>query len=194
MTDFVQQFRFYCRNPRCRMRLKQPVENPWEAFCTSGCHASFYRRRCVVCEGEMVRKTEHQRVCGKRRCRNALKASDGLGRYQGTRCGVSPHKNPVKMGTKTSPQKRPTPLFANAPLNILGGGSWRWPNTPRLDAKTLDNICHREIAAAPEIPKITAISSKLIPELPENTETSDFIGTIIISSRTTNMSSVALST
>jgi hypothetical protein len=40
-------------------------------------------------------------------------------------------------------------LFANAPLNVLGGGSFRWPETPRLDARTLENILSSEIGAAP---------------------------------------------
>jgi hypothetical protein len=43
---------------------------------------------------------------------------------------------------------RPSP-YANAPLNILGGGSFRWPNTPKLDRCTLENIRRSEIGAAP---------------------------------------------
>jgi hypothetical protein len=39
--------------------------------------------------------------------------------------------------------------YANAPLNILGGGSFRWPNTPKLDRCTLENIWRCEIGAAP---------------------------------------------
>jgi hypothetical protein len=57
-----------CRNPRCRSKLKAPVDNPREAFCTRGCHSSFYRKRCLICEGEMARKTERQLICGGRRC------------------------------------------------------------------------------------------------------------------------------
>ena len=55
------------------------------------------------------------------------------------------------MGIETSPQSRPTCLFANAPLNILGGSSWHWPNIPHLDAETLETIRHREIAALTEL-------------------------------------------
>jgi hypothetical protein len=39
-----------------------------------GCHTSFYRKRCLVCERPMECNTEHQLVCGKRACRKALRA------------------------------------------------------------------------------------------------------------------------
>jgi len=57
----------YCRNPRCRSRLLEPVENERRAFCTRGCHESFYRNRCRVCE-EPLRK-DGGRDAGRRYCR-----------------------------------------------------------------------------------------------------------------------------
>jgi hypothetical protein len=54
--------------PNCQ----HPSAIPVRAFCVRGCHTSFYRKRCLVCEGEIVRKNENQLVCGKRRCRKAL--------------------------------------------------------------------------------------------------------------------------
>jgi hypothetical protein len=72
MTEFAQTGRHHCRNPRCRMKLPASVYNEREAFCTKGCHSSFYRKRCLVCEAPMERKTERQLICGKRRCRKAL--------------------------------------------------------------------------------------------------------------------------
>jgi hypothetical protein len=53
--------RHYCRNPRCRSKLPAPVENHHHAFCTRGCHSSFFRSRCLVCEAPMQRKREGQR-------------------------------------------------------------------------------------------------------------------------------------
>src|SRR6516165_1675905 len=50
-----------CRNPRCRSKLPTPVENEHHAFCTPGCHTSFYRSRCLVCEEPIRRKNERQR-------------------------------------------------------------------------------------------------------------------------------------
>jgi len=61
--------RHYCRNLRCRSKLPAPVENTHFAFCTPGCHASFYRSRCLVCEEPMRRKRESQRVkSGHKKC------------------------------------------------------------------------------------------------------------------------------
>jgi hypothetical protein len=60
--------RHRCRNPRCKLKLPVPVENE-PAFCTPGCHASFCRSRCLVCEEPMRRKRERQRLkSGHRRC------------------------------------------------------------------------------------------------------------------------------
>jgi hypothetical protein len=45
-----------CRNLRCRSKLPAPIENVRKAFCCRGCHESFYRNRCRVCERDL-RKT-----------------------------------------------------------------------------------------------------------------------------------------
>jgi hypothetical protein len=34
-------------------------------------------------------------------------------------------------------------VYAGAPLNLLGG--YRWPDAPKLDAKTAETVCHCEI-------------------------------------------------
>jgi hypothetical protein len=57
----MNEARHFCRNPRCRMKLPAPVENLHKAFCTRGCHSSFYLRRCLVCEDRMIRKRSDQR-------------------------------------------------------------------------------------------------------------------------------------
>jgi hypothetical protein len=59
-----------------------------------------------------------------------------------------PHKSTSKINVLQG-QKTGSSPYANAPLNILGGGSFRWPGTPRLDARTLKNILRSEIGAAP---------------------------------------------
>jgi hypothetical protein len=101
MTEFTETLRHCCRHPRCRSKLPTPVSNPREAFCTKGCHSSFYRKRCLICEAEMERKTERQLICGKRRCRNGLKARLSLRRYVPSSDGVSPLKSPTKIGIKS---------------------------------------------------------------------------------------------
>jgi hypothetical protein len=71
----------FCRNPKCRSKLKTPVSNPREAFCARGCHTSFYLRRCLVCEGPLQRRNKTQKVCRKARCRIVWRARAGFGRY-----------------------------------------------------------------------------------------------------------------
>jgi hypothetical protein len=102
LTEFTETaLRHMCRNPRCRSKLGAPVSNPREAFCTRGCHSGFYRKRCLICEGQMERKSERQLICGKRRCRNALQARQSLGRYVASDSVVSPTKTSIKSGIKS---------------------------------------------------------------------------------------------
>jgi hypothetical protein len=42
--------RHRCRNPHCRSKLREPVENEHHAFCCRGCYDNFYFTRCRVCE------------------------------------------------------------------------------------------------------------------------------------------------
>ena len=74
MITFTQELRHYCRNPRCRMKLPQPITNPREAFCCRGCYQGFYRFRCLICEEPMERKSERKQICGKVKCNSALAA------------------------------------------------------------------------------------------------------------------------
>jgi hypothetical protein len=57
----TKALRHRCRNPRCRMKLPVPVDNEHQAFCTPGCHSSFYRSRCLVCEDPIRRKNDWQK-------------------------------------------------------------------------------------------------------------------------------------
>jgi len=40
----TDKLRHYCRNPRCRGKLKEPVENLHAAFCTRGCWEQYHMR------------------------------------------------------------------------------------------------------------------------------------------------------
>lgn len=62
--------RHRCRNPRCGVRLKPAVTNSRDAFCCEGCFTAFYRRHCLVCERPIIRQTERQILCGRKKCRN----------------------------------------------------------------------------------------------------------------------------
>jgi hypothetical protein len=63
------------------MNLPKPTSNERQAFCTRGCYGSFYLHRCLVCEDKIERTTANRKICKKSKCRNALAAGEGLGRY-----------------------------------------------------------------------------------------------------------------
>jgi hypothetical protein len=115
MVEFTnEKLRHYCRNPRCRSKLPAPVANEREAFCCRGCHSSFYRHRCLICEAPMERKTERQLICGKRACRNALQVRSELGRYMPLSGVVSPLEKSTKLGIKS-------PLTGDQGWRIVAG-------------------------------------------------------------------------
>jgi hypothetical protein len=79
MVDFNNETRKRCRH--CKMKLPEPTSNERQAFCTRGCYQSFYLHRRIVCEKAIERTTANRKICKKSRCRNALKAGEGFGRY-----------------------------------------------------------------------------------------------------------------
>jgi hypothetical protein len=81
MVDFDTKTGKRCRNPKCRMKLPEPVINEREAFCCRGCYQSFYLHRCIVCEKPIERTTANRKICKKSKCRNALAGGEGFGRY-----------------------------------------------------------------------------------------------------------------
>jgi hypothetical protein len=69
MTEFTQTLRHYCRNPRCRSKLPSPASDPRKAFCTRGCHSSFYLKRCLVCENDKpAGSTARRKLCRRAKC------------------------------------------------------------------------------------------------------------------------------
>jgi hypothetical protein len=69
MTEFTQTLRHYCRNPRCRSKLPSPASDPRKAFCTRGCHSSFYLKRCLVCEHDKpAGSTARRKLCRRPKC------------------------------------------------------------------------------------------------------------------------------
>src|SRR5262249_18000778 len=76
--------RHHCRNPHCRCRLAEPVDNLRRAFCCRGCRESFYRRRCLVCEKSLAH--ERLKTCC-RRCRLEFRRFPH--RFQQAKAGVA---------------------------------------------------------------------------------------------------------
>ena len=114
MTEFAQHLRHYCRNPHCRTKLAEPTDIA-KAFCTPGCHSSFYRSRCIVCEQPIERKTERQRVCGKSRCHKAFRRRCVPKGHQPPTSVTNAIKSPIKSGIKSDDFGDRTPHVVAGP-------------------------------------------------------------------------------
>jgi len=104
MTDFNAALRHYCRNPKCRTKLKQPVENPHKAFCCRGCHESFHLKRCVVCEADKPpRSTARRKLCRRPKCEARYRQNRGLYAFSGSGSGRTANvvRNLDKSGIKS---------------------------------------------------------------------------------------------
>jgi hypothetical protein len=104
---------------------------------------------CIVCGKRVRRKGRTQKYCS-RRCRQrahwdrrALAKISALVTHD-TGHSTTPQKsssNVNELGRQISQRTG----FGKAPLNLLGGGSWRWPGTPKLDPEVRENIISAEI-------------------------------------------------
>jgi hypothetical protein len=147
MADFAQELRHYCRNPKCRSKLKVPVANPREAFCARGCHSSYYLKRCLVCEEPFERKSATQKVCRKSKCRSAWRAGFDGGCYLPLSSAGDAQKTPDFIGVKS-------PLKPDRAWRIVAGeltpaqlhcatvpdgpnGCWEGGEFERLEAKNM---------------------------------------------------------
>jgi hypothetical protein len=107
MTDFAPQLRHRCRHPKCRSKLPTPVSNPHRAFCTPGCHSSFYLKRCLVCENEKPAKsTARRKLCRRPKCESRYRqnsrhyAFSGRDTISAANALRSAHKSHVSDGPK----------------------------------------------------------------------------------------------
>ena len=94
MTEFATEVRHYCRNPKCRSKLKAPIANTRKAFCTRGCRERFYRFRCYVCEEKKPGRLDAH-TCGRRKCKNAIRSLKRPEDTSRVEIGVG---NPIKSG------------------------------------------------------------------------------------------------
>jgi hypothetical protein len=105
--------RHYCRFTRCRSKLPEPVENDRHAFCTRGCHAGFYRKRCLVCEKPIVGGRENRRFCKGDKCAAKHRQNPEIYRFWGIvpPSQVKASEVPVKWAFKSG---------------VRTGRGWRW--------------------------------------------------------------------
>lgn len=126
--------RHYCRNTKhCGTKLPQVAELDSRAFCCRTCHDIFYRRRCLVCEGELPPGSANRKLCKKAKCRGAYRkfqhlytwpesARMGTGSIiaelaseQGHSIGVKPHDG--------DDRRAPVIAIQDVPSRIKG---WQW--------------------------------------------------------------------
>jgi len=130
--------RHRCRNPRCRGKLKRPVDNPHHAFCCPGCFASYFRNRCLVCERSYQRKREQQCFC-RPKCRvefgrHRERFLGGWGDISGLLCEGP--KTLIKPGLKTGTKDgRPFRIVAGPDLSPASFRLAALPLDPRVAAR-----------------------------------------------------------
>ena len=101
----------FCRHRICRTKLKKPVSNKREAFCSRGCHTSFYLKRCLVCEGPLQRRNKTseglpkiavpQRLAGPSRLRPLIPSTAvSLASKTLILLGRNGHPNPIEHGIR----------------------------------------------------------------------------------------------
>src|SRR5262245_35835904 len=108
------------------------------------------RLKCPVCECAVQRKSRQQQLCSTRcRMKAFRKKITAEGGYTGS--VTNPHKFSNKNNILQWP-KSESSLVWNGPLNILGGGSWKWPEASHLDSKTLAKIRRSEVGGEVALP------------------------------------------
>lgn len=96
------------------------------------------RLRCPVCERTVERKSRQQEYCSTRcRMKAFREKTPPVSGYTGsvTNPPKSSNENNLLQWPKTG-----SSLSANGPLNLLGGGSWKWSGAGQIDSKTLAKI------------------------------------------------------
>jgi hypothetical protein len=119
------EVRHYCRNQRCRSKLKAPVESLHHAFCTPGCYEIFYHKRCLACERPL--RNARRSFCPKpAKCANLVRTWPQKYRWPGY-CRA-PLRSAHFTGAKMPPSgDRPSPKLDR---RIVPDA--RWPGMYRI--------------------------------------------------------------
>jgi hypothetical protein len=119
------QERHRCRNVRCGAKLKSTATNPRDAFCSQGCFDSFYRGHCLACERPIIRQTDRQLLCGRKKCRNDFQRHREL--FLGTRYLPSLLRHNASRSAR----------FTGLKIRTLGGRPFAQIAGPRLTPTSL---------------------------------------------------------
>jgi endogenous inhibitor of DNA gyrase (YacG/DUF329 family) len=96
------------------------------------------RLTCPACKRTVERHSRQQQYCSTRcRMKAFREKMPEMGACSGsvTNPPKISHENNVLQWPKTG-----SGLSANGPINLLGGGSWRWPDAGRIDSATLAKV------------------------------------------------------
>ena len=105
------------------------------AFCCRGCHAQFYRKRCVVCEKDKT--NPNAIICRRRPCRAELRKWPALYRFP-ARHGQPPTTCKVDARSAHSTGLKTRSVTGRAPLNLVGG--YRFSNATEIEADLAEYI------------------------------------------------------
>jgi hypothetical protein len=107
---------------------------------------------CSACGKRVARRGRSQIYCS-RRCRQreywdrrVLAGISAIVTHD-TGHSTTPRKSTSKTKDLQRTKSQQSDSFST-PVNVLGGGQWRWPNSTRLDAQTLAKILRAEIGSA----------------------------------------------
>ena len=178
MTEFTQTLRHYCRNPRCRSKLPLPASDPRKAFCTHGCHSSFYLKRCIVCENDKpAGSTARRKLCRRPKCEGRYRKNSAHYSFLGadTTSAANVPRSAQSTGIKSADfDDRPRYIVAGSKISACVYHCAAQP----LDADTANRIyaanswdrIRREIAwcraARPPIPVDVTTQSRWAPCVP----------------------------
>jgi hypothetical protein len=108
------------------------------------------RLKCPVCERTIERKSRQQTFCSTQCRMKAFREKTPVG--SGYTGGVTNPPNFSSQNNILQWPKTGSSLSANGPLNLLGGGSWKWSGAGVLDSKTLAKIKRSEVGGELKLP------------------------------------------
>src|SRR6516225_7916977 len=178
MTEFTQTLRHYCRNPRCRSKLPSPAFDPRKAFCTRGCHSSFYLKRCLVCENDKpAGSTARRKLCRRPKCEGRYRKNSAHYSFLGadTASAANVPRSAQSTGIKRADfDARPCYIVAGPKVSACVYHCATLPVDPdiaaRVNAANDRDRIRREIAwcraARPPIPIDVTVQSRWEPCVP----------------------------
>jgi hypothetical protein len=115
------------------------------------------RFKCPVCECTVERQSRQQQFCSTRCRMKARRKETPVGELK--KDARYPHSggvtDPPKFDSENNILQWPkseSSISCNGPINLLGGGSWKWPGAGQIDNKTLAKIRWCEVGGDLQMP------------------------------------------